>query len=369
MMNKSLLLKFLLLLFMLNTTYGQTEQELLAEFAQDLEHYQHPEKSESLPAPMSEIEVRQVAQQLKTSPPKPATEIKKTEKKPSPKIKAPLKPLNYTPKPVKLPPPPPSPIPNSMQRKTAFDAVTQQAFPMTPKQIRHLKKMMVASQRASAEPAESPPKPVTKSLFVNLAPNATPPVIRLYHGFVSSLVFVDSAAKPWPIASFDNGNPQAFNITWDKKSNTLMVQPLKAYIYGNLAITLKGLNTPVMLTLIPGQRVTDYRVDLRVPGLAPDSKKHIHIKQLPDNKNRALQQTLNGVGPDGGRILHANGIEAKVWLLGQQLYIRSHATLLSPGYISAMSSSDGSHAYQLQKTPSILVLEYGKPKQVSLEGI
>ena len=39
-------------------------------------------------------------------------------------------------------------------------------------------------------------------------PGATPPAIRLAQGYVSSLVFVDSTGAPWPIASFDIGDPK-----------------------------------------------------------------------------------------------------------------------------------------------------------------
>ncbi|WP_251365941.1 DotH/IcmK family type IV secretion protein [Coxiella-like endosymbiont of Rhipicephalus sanguineus] len=68
-----------------------------------------------------------------------------------------------------------------------------------------------------------PPKPTSASVIVNLSPEATLPVIRLSSGFVTSLVFLDSTGAPWPIQAYDLGDPNSFNIQWNKKDNTLLV--------------------------------------------------------------------------------------------------------------------------------------------------
>lgn len=157
--------------------------------------------------------------------------------------------------------------------KLAFEGVAEQLFPLSPEEIIRLKQMYHTSEYATESPAGTPPKPTATSQFVNLSPGSTPPVIRLAQGFVSSLVFLDSTGAPWPISAYDLGDPSAFNIQWDKTSNTLMIQSTKLYTYGNLAVRLRGLNTPVMLTLIPGQKAVDYRVDLRIQGYGPNAKK------------------------------------------------------------------------------------------------
>jgi intracellular multiplication protein IcmK len=43
-------------------------------------------------------------------------------------------------------------------------------------------------------------------------------------------------------------------------------------------------------------------------------------------------------------------------------------TLLSPGWMATVSSPDGMHAYQLQRTPNLLVSQNGKVVQLKVEG-
>lgn len=256
-------------------------------------------------------------------------------------------------------------------RNDAFNSIANQAFPLTPDQIKTLNSMLDATQRAqAAAPNDSPPQPTSTSLMVSLAPGSTPPVIRLSRGFVSSLVFIDSTGAPWPIESYDIGNPSAFNITWDKKSNTLMVQAHSAYTYGNLAIKLAMLNTPVMLTLVPGQKVVDYRVDLRMEGLGPNAQPGMQGSGLPDQADPTLLNVLDGVPPDGAKRLMVSSNIAQVWVVGSNtMYVRTAFTLLSPAWLSKMSSADGMNAYQLQVTPMLLLSRYGKVLQIKVEGL
>lgn len=251
----------------------------------------------------------------------------------------------------------------------AFNAVTDQAMPMTAEQIQAMRRMMAASQRAAAAPAETPARPVTSSQLVSLAPGATPPVVRLSAGFISTLVFVDATGADWPITSIDNGNPDAFNISWDKQGNTLMIQAKKAYTFGNLAIVMKGLSTPVMLTLVPGQKEIDYRIDFRVSGLSPDSQRGLVGNGLPNTANNELLRVLDNIPPEDAVLLKVPGGQARAWLANEKIYLRTRFLLLSPGYISVMKSPDGTYAYEIQKTPSILISQYGKPVELRVEGV
>ena len=205
---------------------------------------------------------------------------------------------------------------------------------------------------------------------MNLAPGSTPPVVRLSAGFVSSLVFLDSSGAPWPIQSYDLGNPQAFNVQWDKVSNTLMIQASSIYTYGNLAVTLKDLSTPVMLTLIPGQKAVDYRVDLRIQGAGPNAKPMQMGEALPGQPNPVLLSVLEGIPPAGS---HALAIPAStdslVWGQNEKMFVRTRLTILSPGWISKMESADGMRAYEMMKTPMLLVSDDGKAVQLKVEGL
>lgn len=277
-----------------------------------------------------------------------------------------------------VPPPPAPPIQtaaeiNEQEQEEAdaeaFKGVEKQAFPLAPEQIIELKQKHNTTDFAKTSPVDTPPKPTATSQIVNLSPGATPPVIRLAQGFVSSLVFLDATGAPWPISAYDLGDPTAFNIQWDKTSNTLMIQAMKLYNYGNLAIRLRGLNTPVMLTLIPGQKAVDYRVDLRIQGYGPNAKNTALEVGLPPSANSLLLNVLDGVPPAGSARLTVSGGDARAWLLNEKMYIRTNLTILSPGWIGSMTSADGMHAYEMQKSPVLLVSWHGKVMQLKVEGL
>lgn len=251
----------------------------------------------------------------------------------------------------------------------AFKDMTRNLYPLNPEQIVRLKQIYETSEYAKASTPGTPPKPTATSQFVNLSPGSTPPVIRLSQGFVSSLVFLDSTGAPWPISAYDLGDPSAFNIQWDKTSNTLMIQASKLYNYGNLAVRLKGLNTPVMLTLIPGQKAVDYRVDLRIQGYGPNAKSMPTEEGIPPSANDLLLHVLEGVPPPGSKRLVVSGGDARAWLSNEKMYVRTNLTILSPGWLASMTSADGMHAYEMQKSPVLLVSWHGKVMQLKVEGL
>lgn len=247
----------------------------------------------------------------------------------------------------------------------SFGGVVNQMLPMTPDQIARLRWLFNETQRAASTPAGVPGKPVTTSISVNLSPQATPPVIRLGAGFISSLVFLDSTGQPWPISAYSIGDSGAFNIQWDKKSNDLLIQALSFYKRSNLAVILKGLDTPVMLTLLAGQEAIDYRVDLRIPGMGPNAVSSAQ-NGLPDVANPILLDVLNGIPPRGSKALRVIGGDAQAWLLKNKLYLRTRMDVISPAWKAVMNSADGTHAYELQPSPVILALQRGKDKTLTL---
>lgn len=264
---------------------------------------------------------------------------------------------------------PPTSRPPTADDTAAFNTLLKQNMPMSPQQVVELHQQIDVAQRAAAIPVNIPPKPVSTTLMVNLAPGTTPPAIRLAQGYVSSLVFVDSTGAPWPIAAFDIGNPKAVNIQWDSKSNIILLQAVTPYSYGDIVIRLVGLNTPITLEIISGQRVVDYRVDLHVPGLGPNSKEVPLGTDLPNSANQMLLNVLDGVAPADSRQVTVRGADAMGWVAGNTLYLRTRFTVLSPGWIGTMVSPDGMHAYELPKTSSVLISRYGEPAELKVEGL
>jgi len=310
---------------------------------------------------MSDAEFQQWLNDNIIAPPKKVVVVKKVSRKPqvftyeesqramletAPKTKEPIDP----------------------ESQLAFATMMGQNVPLAPRQVVQLRQQIDMAQRAASIPAVIPPKPVSTTIMVNLAPGTTPPAVRLAQGYVSSLVFVDSTGTPWPIAAFDIGNPKSVNIQWDGKSNILLLQAVTPYSYGDIVIRLVGLPTPITLEIISGQRVVDYRVDLHVSGIGPNTKELPSGINLPNSANQLLLGVLDGVAPAGSRLLTVFGADAQAWLLGEKLYLRTRMTVLSPGWIGTMVSPDGMHAYELPKASSVLISRHGEPAELKIEG-
>lgn len=267
----------------------------------------------------------------------------------------------------------PQTVTSQAMSQSAFAGAIHSILPMSPEQIHRLRELYSAAQYAAAAPAGIPPKPTATSLFVDLSPGATPPAINLAEGDITALVFLDSTGAPWPIEALDNGNPSAFDIQWNKKDNVLLVQATSSFGRGNIAIRLKQLGPPVMLTMLTNSTmqgaggVVDYRVDLRIPGYGPNAIP-LAGSSLPSHPTPLLLNVLDGIPPDGSKALELSDSAGQAWILNDSIYLRTRLTLLSPAWVSIMSSADGTHAYQLQKTPLLLMSEHGKVIQVKLKG-
>lgn len=287
-----------------------------------------------------------------------------------PQVMLPRKPLTYEEsRQVMINAAPPARFPTTQDSAFAFNTLLQQNVPLSPQQIVQLRQQIDESQRAASVPATIPPKPVSTTLMINLAPGTTPPAVRLAQGYVSSLVFVDSAGSPWPIAAFDIGNPKAVNIQWDGKSNILLLQAVLPYSDGDIVVRLVGLPTPITLELVAGQRVVDYRVDIHVSGIGPNTKELPIGTTLPASANQLLLSVLDGIAPAGSKGVTVIGADAQAWTLAGKLYLRTRLTVLSPGWIGKMVSPDGMQAYELPRTSSVLVSRYGEPAELRIEGL
>ncbi len=61
------------------------------------------------------------------------------------------------------------------------------------------------------------------------------------------------------------------------------------------------------------------------------------------------------------------GGNAQAWVNGETLYLRTRLTLLSPSWVATMTSADGTKAYELLNTSTLLVSDNGKLVQLTLK--
>lgn len=256
-----------------------------------------------------------------------------------------------------------------LKRDQAFSQTMQEVMPLSPDQIMKMHKFYDMTLQAKATPPSPSPTPNFVSYPVHLEPGSLPPIIRLAAGFVSTLLFIDSSGAPWPLTAYSIGDPASFNIQWDQKGHTLFVQSLKPYANGNLAVRLWGLNTPVMLTLVSGQRNVDFRVDLQVPGHGPEARPPVLDTTFNAKVNPVLINILDGVPPRGSIKLEVTGGQGDAWLADNRIYFRTKLTVLSPAWVATVASPDGTHVYEMVLTPYILASQNGKTIDIKLSGL
>jgi intracellular multiplication protein IcmK len=263
---------------------------------------------------------------------------------------------------------PPPPPPTTM-REEAFKELLHKTFPLKPEQIVEIHRQLDRSQLAVHTDPNNPPQPTSSTLNVDLSPGAASPIVRLATGFVTSIMFLDSTGKPWPVMDYSLGNPTGFNIKWDSKTNALFIQSTKAHITGNMAVRLANLDTPIMISLVTGQRDVDYRLDLIVPGSGPNAEAAVVDTTLPQGAAPSLLSALDGVPPVGSIELCIPKEYGRVWVYNGKLLFRTKLTLLSPAWSGSVSSPDGTRVYELMQTPLILASLNGKTIKIELAGL
>lgn len=251
----------------------------------------------------------------------------------------------------------------------AYQQAVEQAAPLTPSQIRNLRQQVDDTERAAAALPRFFPKIVTNSVTVSLSPGATPQVVRLFSGFVTTLMVVDQAGNPLIVKTVDiGGGDKDFTVTWEKDaeksgSNYVKISPKSPYAFGNVSITLVDVSVPISLTLVSGQREVDDRVDVRVQGIG-----NIATAALPKGVAPAILTMLSGFGPDGAKLLTSSNTEVMAWEYKDKFFVRTNYALLSPAYLSMQRSPDGIAVYEIPRTPVVVALSNGAPLNVSLSG-
>jgi len=237
----------------------------------------------------------------------------------------------------------------------------------TAEQIKMIHKKLDERERAAYSQPTTPSRPMTRSVDLDLSPGSTPPVIRVSPRNGAIISFSDVTGAPWPIENQENFAKKTFDVDVPiKKGAMLSVSSRGDYGDGNIAVFLKGLDTPITLTVLGGQRETDYRVDIRLPLKGPGAKPQIISTGTSDDFDPALSDILDGLPPSGATEVHVTGGHARAWLYKGNLYLRTTMLLMSPAWRGKYSSSDGTFAYRLDPTPIVLVSDDGKEIQLTV---
>ncbi|MEE4377685.1 MAG: DotH/IcmK family type IV secretion protein [Candidatus Competibacteraceae bacterium] len=256
-------------------------------------------------------------------------------------------------------------------REQAFETTEDQLMPMTPDQLQTLIESLETTEALSS--MHTPPEMNQDSEPLDLNA-AQPPILRVVQGYGTSIIFTDRTGRVWPLTGDQGFNEGLFSVTANSISgnpedlpSVLVVQPLASQGTGNLVVTLKGLETPIVLTLALGQQVVDVRKEYKLPLPGPNAEPEYQAVS-PRNIEPALLNVLNGLPPVASAIqveVHGVEPEAMAWRVGDDLYLRTVAEVYSPEYSQRASNPNGLlHAYKLPHVPVLLVSFNGSMTEI-----
>lgn len=245
----------------------------------------------------------------------------------------------------------------SSATSAAFHSVLKKNIPLTPEEIRKFEQDFDKTQAAIH--SQEPPVMQTRTMALNLAPGAPVPVIKVTPGYVSSVVFLDNTGSPWPITSVTVGDPRFFSVEAPKVKprNVLTVAALGSHLASNIAVTLAGHTTPVMLSLETNPAQAAVLTALRANSSGPLAESPVF--HTVGHANTTLLAFLDDVPPNGASELATQSKGITGWSYKNNLYVRTELTPVWPAWVATVTGEMGIKVYKLPNVSSILVVDNG----------
>ncbi len=239
-------------------------------------------------------------------------------------------------------------------REAGFAGALEQAFPMTPSMIHDYRDAYDATESAILTDEE--PKALIDTLPVWLEPGAQAPVLHLAPRIASVVGFYDQAGHPWPVRQYVIGDGDTYDVVQlGENANTLAIAPKARLGWSNLVVALTDEPAPVVLRLRIGAEAAHFRSAVQVMKAAPHAPTAPHAPRLRAGDAELLAALIGYHLPATARRMQISGIEADVWLLGDDLLLRTRNPLLSPAWTAHMAAPDGVRAYRLKRHAHLLL--------------
>jgi len=244
----------------------------------------------------------------------------------------------------------------SAEKIEGFNEAIEQNFPMTPEMIRRYRDIYENTERALSDRAE--PEARVDAGFISLEPGETPSEISVAPGIASVLGFYDMTGQPWPIEQYVLGSGEDFQaVQLGQSSNNIAITPLKRFGWSNLVVVLKDQPKPVVMRVGISTETAHYRHDVQVMAAGPNATRNTAASDrvLTEAGSGLLLAALSGVDlPSSARPVDIVGVDARAWVVGERLFVRSRHALLSPSWAASMSGPDGIRVYEIKPGPVAL---------------
>lgn len=240
------------------------------------------------------------------------------------------------------------------------------------------------AQQTPTYPGGKIPKPVSRTIEIEMDPAQQPRMVRLAAATITSMVFSDMEGQPWSIesTSFDPsafsdgrsscsaGGQQGASGEQKKQTNILNLLPCDLYSYGNVVVTLKEFSMPIVFMLGAGQAdEVDVRLSIRVRGSNPDAKPEIIVSDGAPEHDTAIQAFLDGVPPSAAKPLVVSDNVGQAWQYKGAMYFRSRYEIYAPAFWSHAGSADGLHVYKFKSVqPALTISRKNRPDTITISG-
>lgn len=266
---------------------------------------------------------------------------------------------------IVLPPP-------EMNKAQEIEREQYRQMPLTPQEIMKLRRQMLELETSKAKPIIEP-KIRTRAISVSLEAGHEVPQILIAPGNVASLAIVDSLGQPWPLADGPVvGDQESYLVHVSPQvPNVVNIAANRTAGASTLSLLLEGQSVPLIVRLLTSHDQHDARVDLMMPMSGPRSTAAVRdaagASIIPASVgDETMLAFVQGVPPKGAKEVRASSPLLRAWVMGETLFIRTIASLVSPAWDGESHGAAGVNVYRLPKTPFILISDGGNIQTVQL---
>ena len=138
-----------------------------------------------------------------------------------------------------------------------------------------------------------------------------------------------------------------------------------------MLVSLQGAPKPLAFLVVGGRDRYDADVSIRVADRGPNARVRIDTRPgAPVTGAPYLNAMLAGVAPADARPLSVEGVapdDIRAWRLGDDVYLRTRHTLMSPPWSASENGEGGMTIYALPATPFVLLSVNGRTISAQLK--
>ena len=259
--------------------------------------------------------------------------------------------------------------------QNAFDESLQKNFPMDGAQIEKFKKRLDETKQ-SLQGGPSP-KMGTQTRRLSFETGQKPPVLQIAPGYVTTLAFVGSSGKPWPVSSVTLGNPNYYKVVQPEgEKHIITVSALKKYADSNLALTFQGKHMPVTIQLetVSGsgdeRRSTDSLVVFQTDRRGPNAEEPTLGSRPEPTVSNVMMSFLDRVPPGSAKRMKLSPSigDVSMWSYEGSLYLRTEYPVMWPAWRAVSHGPNDVRVYEMPRVSSVMVSRGGNSVSIKVEG-